>query len=561
MDTAKRPSFKRLVTVPMEKSYLFLCGECADKFFLRCFPVPIAPEGEYTLKNYALCSGSGRSYLVRQEGAETTGLLCPADGSLLWAMDQWKNVPLLRREQVVGEDLPGEGGLFVYFLNAILPPEHEESSLSLEEALDVFLSQFGDNKFGKCDVHLMVPCSFEKAPEELFNGVPADAITTGLIENLERVSQEEFCPDDFSCEENIERYLKLEHRALGVCAISIGPSKPGEKPEVRLQQGLLYFSRHKATQCGSINLVFPSTAVSALQILNYFCGNMLYIPEGGELRPFLPWLAKRWKVQFYGTPRAVLFAFNPLTEYQILQCLALESVPMGTLIGPSLREYATDNVAQYDVADVYVSPKCLVEVEHSCQTELAERLELESIEIFFVELLLLQNASTRRVCQKVLDYMNSEEVLSGEKNYDRLIALSNEMSSAILFFDYNYFLFPTVSIACQKISKRFGMDVELEKYREYRAILEQMIDLAHEEREKIENDNMNLLLLILTVVQVLPTLIETFVMLLTDQWSFTILGSWALSIGVCAALCGLFDLYKHRQVRRASQRHKRRTKN
>lgn len=72
---------------------------------------------------------------------------------------------------------------------------------------------------------------------------------------------------------------------------------------------------------------------------------------------------------------------------------------------------------------------------------------------------------------------------------------------------------------------------------------------------------MNLLLLILTVVQVLPTLIETFVMLLTDQWSSTILGSWALSIGVCAALCGLFDLYKRRQVRRARQRHKRRTKN
>ena len=69
---------------------------------------------------------------------------------------------------------------------------------------------------------------------------------------------------------------------------------------------------------------------------------------------------------------------------------------------------------------------------------------------------------------------------------------------------------------------------------------------------------MNLLLLILTVVQVLPTLIETFAMLLTGQWSLTILSSWALSIGICVALCGLFELYKRRQVQSASRRHKRR---
>lgn len=542
----------------MKENYLFLCGECVEDLFLRRFPVPLALEDKCTLENYALHYVSGRSYLAWQEGAETAGVLCPADDSLLWAMDQWKSLPLLRREQAVGEKMPKGRRLFAYFLNDELPTEQEEIDPPLEKALDIFCRQLEENELGKCDVHLMFPCSFEGTPEEPLKGAPADQITAGLIMNLERVSREEFCPDNFGEGESSSRYLDLEHRALGVCTISIGP--PDGKPETRLQQGFLYFSRHRATQCGSINLVFPSTAVSALQILNYFCGNMLYTPEGGELRPLLPWLAGRWKVQFCGTPRAVLFAFNPLTEYQILQCLALESVPMGTLIGPSLREYAADNIAQYDVADVYVSPKCLVEVERGCQTELAERLALESIEIFFVELLLLQNASTRRVCQKVLDYMNSGEALTGEKNYDRLIALSNEMSSAILFFDYNYFLFPTVSIACQKISKRFGMDVELEKYQEYRAILEQMIDLAHEEREKIENDNMNLLLLILTVVQVLPTLIETFAMLLTGQWSLTILLSWALSIGVCVALCGLFGLYKRRQVRRASQRHKRRTK-
>ena len=133
------------------------------------------------------------------------------------------------------------------------------------------------------------------------------------------------------------------------------------------------------------------------------------------------------------------------------------------------------------------------------------------------------------------------------------------MSAAVLFFDYDRFLYPTVSIACKKISQRFGMEEELQKYYQYREILEQMINLAHEQREKIEGDNMNLLLLLLTIVQVLPTLIDTFSMIQSNSFSPSILLSWLYSILACGLLVGLFSWYKRRTIRRINKARKRRT--
>jgi len=520
---------------------LFLCGECIEELFLHRFPCAISSAEPFTLENYALDDLFGRSFLVPREGARTTGLICPADGDLLWTMDQWKCVPLLRRARLEGTEL------FIYLLNAVDLPPVPGPVPALEEALDLFQFQHDNSELGRCDLHLMFPCSFEGAREDLFQSAPGDEIAAQFIEQLGLTSKEEFSGDR----------LRLDRQTLGVYYFSF--EYPGVPWQKNCQPGSLYLSRHKETQSGSIDLVFPSTCVSALWLLYGFCGDLLSILENGAPRDLAGWMSDHWGVTLYGAARAVLFAYDPLTRYQILKCLAMEPEPAGRLIGPTLRSYAEDDLAQYDIAEVYASTKCLVEIERTCEPDLVQRLRLECVEIYFVELLLLQIASTRRVCHKVLEYMNSEEVLSGEKDYDRLLTLSSEMSSAFLFFDYDYFRFPTVSLACQKISKRFGMDIELKKYEKYRAILEQIIDLAQEERDKIETDNMNLLLLILTIVQVLPTLIETFGMILTGAWSVSILLSWALSIGVCIALCGLFSLYKRHKISSTRRRHKRRT--
>lgn len=522
----------------MEKKPLFLFGECTEAAFLAHFPVSLQSVSSYTLPGYALrYAENGRSFLTPSSGEQVSGLLCDAQEDLLWAMDQWKGVPLLRRTTVKASC----GELYVYENNAAVVCDAPE--LTPEAALTQFSGLYAENELGKCDVHLMFPCSFENFHCPVEEAAAADAVTANFLSQINRANAEEFNGE----------YLTLRRGALGVYSFRIGFSEADRAAHT--QPGFVYYSIHETTQIGTVSIVFPNTLVSALQILNVFCSDMLEISGSGCFRD---WLQRECGLTIHGTPRAVLFAHNPLENAQVIKCLAMERNPMAPLIGPTLQSYAADNLAQYDLAEVYASPKCLLEIEKSCCCDLSERLGTESLEIFFVELLSMQTASVQRICSRVLNYMKETEELGGEKDYEQLISLSNEMSSVILFFDYDRFLYPTVTIACKKISQRFGMEEELQKYYQYREILEQMISVAHEQREKIEGDNLNLLLLILTLVQVLPTFVDTFQMFLEGTWSASILWSWLYSIIACALLCALFSWYKRRQIRRANSKHKRR---
>lgn len=517
------------------KTYpLFLFGECLEAVFLSQFPKPIPTGQPHSIDGYEIhYTKNGRAFLSSCPGGRVSGLLCDADEFLLWALDQWKGVPSLQRTTIQAPD-----ECYIYLANAAenhgtrAPAEQD-----LTQELAYFIRLYQGNELGRCDVHLMFPCSFESFHLPM-DHPQADPITAHLASQIQIANNDEFSGE----------YLTLQRGALGVHSFGMGFSE--EDRTHNTQPGLIHYSIHETTKIGTVSVVFPYTLVSALHILNVCCSNVLTIVTDNTYMDFCTWLKSEYGIILRGMPRALLFAFDPLSKAQLMRCLAMERFPCAELIGPTLSTYAEDNFAQYDIAEVYASNKCLIEISKYCEQSLIPRFSAESVEIFFMELLSMQSASIHRICSRVLSYMQQSNNTYGQKDYDHLIALSQEMSSVVLFFDYNQFRYPTVTIACKRISQRFGMDEEIEKYYKYREILEQVINLAHEQREKIESSNMNLLLLILAIVQVLPTFVETFQMCIERTWSLSVGLSWIYSILSCCVLCGLFSWYKRRQIRR-----------
>ena len=206
------------------KSALYSSSECAEDLFLSRFPVPIAPCEPYTLEGYAMhCNAAGRAFLAPDPTARVSGLLCHAEPSLLWAMDQWKGVPLLQRTPA-----PAHPEIDTYIENCAAP------ALPLAAALDHFSCLYQENELGKCDVHLMFPCSFGH-----FHGKAsvADAVTGDLIARLTKANAEEFSGE----------YLTLHRGALGTFSFELGFSDADQKKHV--QTGLIHYAVHTDSQC------------------------------------------------------------------------------------------------------------------------------------------------------------------------------------------------------------------------------------------------------------------------------------------------------------------------
>ena len=173
---------------------------------------------------------------------------------------------------------------------------------------------------------------------------------------------------------------------------------------------------------------------------------------------------------------------------------------------------------------------------------LTERLNLEAVELFFLELLMMQEAAIARVSDRTYDLFREglyREDSSGSQ--EKLFSLSQEAASAVLFVNFKKLRFPTVRISFKKIAERFGIAEGLENYQTCREMLEQMIAINTAEAEKADGDLMNLLLLFLTMMQVLPVFADLVRYMMGGQWNLVDIIS---SLGGAAGCLTLYILYR-----------------
>jgi|GEM_PF-6775831 len=534
----------------MSKSdYVFLFGEITQiDYFTSLFSPETATSAE--LSGYSIkYTDSGRAFLCPADTASRVcGTIAKLSHEHIWLLDQWKEVPILKRTSIAYKDANFDTSIYIYENNGCIAVHDTNESICYNDMSAGFAACLGENTYGKCDIHLMFPCVFDD-----YDGAAAtpDEISTELLDNITFFNTREFHGSFFK---------QMKRTSRGIYRFYLDFESGGgefEHNKHYYQPGFVYFSVHESTNIGIVSIVMPNTALKASHILQAFCGECLDIVADGASLKIRDWLDCSG-IRICGMPKVVVFAHNQLEENDIINCLALESPQeMGAIISKQITAFARDNIAQYEIACVYASNDCLLEIEKDFSLNIRERFQVQATEIFFVELILLQVASIGKVCERVVEYMELQKEQRTEHNTGILIELSNEMFNVANFLDFNKFYFPTVRCACQEISMRFGMQNELARYSHYRELLEQMVNISSEEREKIEDSNMNLLLLVLAIMQVLPTLEALFGLFMQGSFSYSNAFSWGCSIASCFVLCVTFSVYKHARIkRRISKRHR-----
>ena len=131
-----------------------------------------------------------------------------------------------------------------------------------------------------------------------------------------------------------------------------------------------------------------------------------------------------------------------------------------------------------------------------------------------------------------------------DNNIGVLDELSCEVAQAILFLDFNCFIYPTVRNATEDIAKNFGLDKLKEKYYRYKEVLETLISIHINRVEDMKNNNMNVLLLVLTLTQIIPILIELFTIIYYQKINVITILLFLCSIGSCFMILAVFNIFK-----------------
>ena len=307
------------------------------------------------------------------------------------------------------------------------------------------------------------------------------------------------------------------------------------------QEGFAFLSVHEQTKAAMMAIVIQDLHIPGLLLNNYFAGDCLTVGNGAAGVPVKEWMKKQ-NAQAYGTPKSLIISYEEIPKEEVIQYLACEASPIGTINGTVLHQWSQENIAQYDMATAYASDRCLLEITPKVDRDRIARLDQGAVELFFLELLIMQEAAISRVSDRVYELFHEGAFReTGKRIQTKLYDLNMEAANL---------RYPVTRLSARHIGERFGVAEELEHYQNCRALLEQMIAINTAEEEKIDGDLMSLLLLFLTMVQMVPLMASLVRYLMKGTFSDIDLLATASGAMICLALYGIYRLTSRRALRR-----------
>ena len=518
----------------MEEKYLFITEELAESENLKHILGDPIQEETYQINGFeSKTNSNGRSYLIINKAKSVTGKIIKVNDQQIFTLDRWKQVPKLEREFI--EIQYKNEKIRLYYYTAKIEQQNTALIKDINEEVIKFANEFTHNGLKYMDAYFMIPCDISKYKVRSKLEYK-ETVADYLIENVKYNNISEFKSDFVKC---------LEREVLGQFNFKF--EIQGKTFE---EECYVMLTKHKQTKLGIVTIYAPSTLNPVQLLLAKFVIDGLKIEVNNKTLILSEWL-KSVGISICGNLKSVIFSQEDIDKQNAINLLACEYMPMGNIMGREFKEMLENNIAQYDTAKVYTSERCLIEISNKFEENIQARIETQAIEIFFMELIMLQDAAIGRICTKVTKELEQETSNPTRgNNMEVLDELACEMSQAILFLDFDSFIFPTVKISAKKIAKSFGIEDLMQKYEKYKGILEKLINIHTAKAEEIENNTTNNILMVLTITQVLPVLVEFFDFILYGEITVYKVITMFSSIMACFVLFVIFNILKHRTMKK-----------
>ena len=271
----------------------------------------------------------------------------------------------------------------------------------------------------------------------------------------------------------------------------------------------MFLTRHSSTGIYVLTIMNLGNNFSSTQIEDQVTTDNIFIYDDNTLININNYMKNKFNLKRCGEAKSLLSISNKPRDYLEFECMmASESYTSNKinykLNSKEFKKMCENNFAQYDFYEIYASRDAVVYVLHTFDDNLITNIQDEVPILFIMELIMFQDASVLRTNNKIVEQLSK----SGSVSISFIESLYKEFGKTIRFWNKGVFKYETVQNLSSKINEAFGTKNTLEEYYKNQDFLEHIVNLRDVQNSNKESKILNIIAIVLTIVQVVPLIME-----------------------------------------------------
>ena len=317
----------------------------------------------------------------------------------------------------------------------------------------------------------------------------------------------------------------------------------------------LFLTEHKSTGIYVLTIMDLKNKFSPTQIEDQVTtDNILLYDENDNTVDINTYMKEKYGLNRCGEAKILLSISNKPKDFlefkSMLACETyktfVENGQYYKLTSKEIEKICDDNFSEYDFYEIYASRSSIVYVLNTFSDDSIANIQDEIPILFIIELIMFQNAAVLRTNNKIIEQLSENETVSLSFIED----LYKEFGKTIRFWNKNVFKYITVQNISSKINEAFGTKNIIDEYYKNQDFLEHIVNLRDIQNSNRESKVLNIIVLILTLVQVIPVILE----FLNWVFSLNIHVNYLYIINISVVLLVLIIILLNRKIKKNKNR-------
>lgn len=285
------------------------------------------------------------------------------------------------------------------------------------------------------------------------------------------------------------------------------------KEVIQKQDAYLFLTSHNETDLHILTVLVPNEKMSTTMLQDQASSDNLYVFHKNIWTNIYDYIRQIYNLEKCGEPKTIVCLSNePKDKSEIKSMLAGEAYEgeyttrfdNNYLTSKKLEELSKNDISQYAFSKCYASDVSILYVLKNFGSEFSENLKYEALILFIVELVMFQHSAINRINNKIVNDLS----IDGNVSLKFIENLYTEFGKTVIFWNSNNFYYSTSQNLADAIYKNFKTHECFETYKRNQDFLEHIVDLKNAQSTNRENKILNIIVIILTCLQVIPVIIN-----------------------------------------------------